>query len=126
MNFDYGEKKNYIITYKEFSGKEHLVEGTALSKSDAEKQFRRNFNPNCEIIKTQTAEEWIEEESRDIVKGLEKHIKIGIKRIVNKSKKINYSSKSFLKGLKKVKEKVEESREMSTPNYEKKYLSYNI
>jgi len=44
MEFDY-EKKNYIITYKNSDGKEHLTSGYAFSKYDAEVQFRRNFNP---------------------------------------------------------------------------------
>ena len=130
MDFDYspiyGEEKNYIITYKDLLGKERTTEGPASSKGDAEEQFRRSFNPHCEIIKTQTAEEWIEDNATKIVRGMMKHIKKGLGDLVNNSKKINYSSKSFLKGLKKVNEEVEKSREMSTPDYEKKYLSYNI
>jgi hypothetical protein len=125
----FGEEK-YHIRYKDMFGKEHSVEGDAASKSEAERLFYRKFE-HCVIIKTQTSDEWINETAEDISNGLMKHIKScfsGEKTIINpkKVKNINYSSKSFLKGLKKVNEEVEKSREMSTPNYEKKYLSYNI
>jgi hypothetical protein len=45
---------------------------------------------------------------------------------VNKVDNIDYNSKIFLRGLKKINEEVEKSREMSMPNHEKKYLSYDI
>ncbi|MEK6833340.1 MAG: hypothetical protein AABY32_04795 [Nanoarchaeota archaeon] len=130
MNFEYSpaycEEKNYIITYKGIDGKEHMTSGDATSKSDAERQFRNSFNPHCEIIKTQTSDEWVDDTSTEIVNGLMKHIKKDIKNLFNNSKKIDYNSKSFLKGLRKITEEVEKSREMSIPDYEKKYLSYNI
>jgi hypothetical protein len=43
-----------------------------------------------------------------------------------KTKAINYNSKSFLRGLKKVNEKNERMTEMSKPDYEKMYRRYNI
>ena len=138
MAFDYnslyGERK-YHIKYKDMFGKEHSVERKASSKSEAERLFYRKFE-HCEIIKTQISEEWVEETASEIVKGMMKHIKKDIGKLVAKDKKpvinpshtnnIDYKSKSFLRGLNKINEKVEKSREMSTPNYERKYLSYNI
>jgi hypothetical protein len=54
---EYGEKENYIITYTDWSGKKHIVDGEASSESDAERQFKRSFNPSCQIIKIQTSDE---------------------------------------------------------------------
>jgi hypothetical protein len=47
-----------------------------------------------------------------------KHVK-NIGSLVKDSKKINYHSKSFMKGLNNVKEKIREDNEMSIPNHEK-------
>ena len=43
----------------------------------------------------------------------------------NNTNIINYNSSSFLRGLKKVNEKIENGIEMSKPDYEKMRLSYN-
>jgi hypothetical protein len=130
----YGEKK-YYIKYKDMFGKEHSVEGEASSKSEAERLFHRKFD-NCDIIKTQTIDEWIEEKAEEIADGMMKHIKKDLSKLVAKDKKsvikpkkvnnIDYNSKSFLRGLKKANEQCERDIEMSAPNHEKKYISYNI
>jgi hypothetical protein len=126
----YGNKENYVIRYKDIFGKEHIVEGEALSKSNAEEQFKRNFNPHCEIVKIQTSKEWIEETSKDIATKIIENIKplFNNKKSVinpNNTNKINYNSRSFLRGLRKANEKAEKLSEMLIPNNEKMYLSYN-
>ncbi len=123
----YGNKENYIITYKGIDGKEHMTSGDATSKPHAEEQFKRTFSPHCEIIKIQTSKEWIKETADDMVNGMMKHVKKGLKSIINpnNTKNIDYNSKSFLKGLKNINAEAEKSMEMSIPNHERMYLSYN-
>jgi hypothetical protein len=129
----YGENQTYTITYKEgFKSKERSILIDAPTKLDAEELFRRNFGNWCEIIKTQTNEEVAKEIADSIFKNIRKDLGKLVgedkKPIIdsNKVKNIDYNSKSFKRGLKKVNKQCEGDTKMSTPDYEKKYISYNI
>lgn len=129
-DFQYGKKQKYIITYKNLLGEEKLVEGDALSRINARRLFGMMFHPLCGIVKIQTSEEWVNETAEDVANGLMKHVKPLFstkKQLINPEdvRKIDYNSKSFLRGLKKVNDLVERLREMSEPDNEKKYLSFN-
>jgi len=129
----FGKKKNYLISYKDsVTGEIHAVPVEAHRKSEAEQAFRKHVNRYCEIVKIQNNEEIVEE----IVDSIFKNIKKDLGKLVvkdkksvidpKKVKKIDYDSKSFLKGLHEVNERAKMDSEMSTPDYERKYLSYSI
>lgn len=70
-NLNYEEiKKNYIILYKYWSGEEGADINHSFNREDAEKNFRENYTPYCDILKIQTVDEWINETSREIVSKL--------------------------------------------------------
>lgn len=71
--YDFGKEEKYIITYKDLTGKECIIEGTASSRFNAEILFRRKFVPACKIIKIQTSNEWVDEKVKEIVDNLMKH-----------------------------------------------------
>ena len=133
----YRKKENYTITYKNLiTGRNCIVEGEASNTSDARELFERNFEDYCQIIKIQTSKEWIEEKAEEIANDMMKYIKKDIGKLVidtkkslinpKEVKKIDYNSKAFKKGLKKINKEIEISKEMSAPNHEKMYLSYNL
>jgi hypothetical protein len=129
----YGEKQHYTVNYKDsITGEMRAVLVEAHGKLEAEEAFRRHVNRYCEIINIQTNKEVAEEIADIIFKGIKKDLG----KLVEKDKKfvidpskvrtINYNSRSFLRGLKKVNKQRERTRNASIPDHEKMYQSFNI
>jgi hypothetical protein len=134
-SYDYlfRKKENYLISYKDsVTGEICAVPVEAHGKSEAEQAFREHVSRYCEIVKIQNNEEIAEE----IAEGMMKHIKKDLGNLSKNTKKpvidpnkvnnVSYNSKSFLKGLYRVNERAKMDSEMSMPNQDKKYSSFNI
>ena len=74
-------RKAYIVLCRYWSGEEGVDINYSFNKEDAEKKFRENYTPYCDILKTQTVDEWIDETSMEIVSKLIKPFEEGIKNI---------------------------------------------
>lgn len=67
--------QKYFITYKNNSnGSTAIVSGEAVSRCNAEELFNLKIY-NCEVIKIQTRDEWINDLGMNLAKDLMKHIK---------------------------------------------------
>jgi hypothetical protein len=67
--------QRYFITYKNLvNGSTAIVSGEAISRCNAEELFNSKIY-NCEVIKIQTRDEWIEDIGMGLAKDLMKHIK---------------------------------------------------
>ncbi|HPD82135.1 MAG TPA: hypothetical protein PK357_03490 [Candidatus Pacearchaeota archaeon] len=74
FDFIYGTEQKYIITYKDLIGKECTISGDAFSKLNAGALFKKKFAPDCEILKIQTRDEYIDSVSEEIMNNLIKSI----------------------------------------------------
>jgi hypothetical protein len=74
-------KKTYIVLCKYWSGEEGVDINHSFDKDGAEESFRKNYTPYCDILKTQTVDEWINETSMEIVSKLIKPLVEGTKNI---------------------------------------------
>ncbi len=74
-DFVYETEQKYFITYKsKLNGASSVVSGEAVSRCNAEEIFNSKIY-NCEIIKIQNRDEWIEDIGIELAKDLMKHIK---------------------------------------------------
>jgi hypothetical protein len=74
-DFVYESEQKYFITYKnKINGASAVISGEAFSRCNAEELFNSKFY-NCEIIKIQNRDEWINDIGEELAKGLMKHIK---------------------------------------------------
>jgi hypothetical protein len=127
------EKRKYFITYRnKLNDSMGVVTKEALSKSEVEEYFNEKSS-DYEIVKTRDLYEWTEEIGKELASDLIKHIKtieslFEVKPTINinKTREIDYNSKSFLGGLKKVRKEVEKSNELSKPDSDKMNSSFNI
>ena len=75
LNEDSDSPQKYFITYKSLAnGSTAIISGEAISRCNAEELFNSKIY-NCEVIKIQTRDEWIDDLGMDLAKGLMKHIK---------------------------------------------------
>lgn len=75
LNEDSDSPQKYFITYKSSAnGSTAIISGEAISRCNAEELFNSKIY-NCEVIKIQTRDEWIEDIGMGLAKDLMKHIK---------------------------------------------------
>ncbi len=74
-NSVYDSPQKYFITYKNnFNGSTAIVSGEAVSRCNAEELFNSKIH-NCEVIRIQTRDEWVDDLGTCLAKDLMKHIK---------------------------------------------------
>jgi hypothetical protein len=84
LNEDSDSPQKYFITYKsKLNGASSIVSEEAVSRCNAEEIFNSKVY-NCEVIKIQNRDEWIEDIGEELAKDLIKHIKT-LDSLVNKN-----------------------------------------